>query len=320
MSSPDYSNLAALREQFDRDGYLALTGYFSRERIDMVLAAIARLIEQRPREVVVDNLATGQRTFWADADGRETRRFKFNDFYLLSPEVRELALDKDLSELLALLLREPAVLCNSLNFQKGSNQPKHIDSLYMTPQTDHALIATWTAFEDAHPDSGPLVYYPGSHKIPLFRFKDGTPHAGPGEMPAWTAYIEAQMKERGIPEKIFLAKKGDVFIWHSDLVHGGGAINDQNRTRNSLVCHYYGEADCRKLNCDLAPLHRGYWMRRLRQSVTLPPESFTTGGRVFPEKEYLERYPDVKAAVVAGTMPSGWVHYQAAGFKEGRGV
>lgn len=319
MGFPDYSNTPALREQFNRDGYLALTGYFPPGRIDAVLAAIARLIEQRPREVVVDSLATGKRTFWADADGRETRRFKFNDFYLISDEVRELALDRGLSELLAALLGEPAVLCNSLNFQKGSNQPKHIDSLYMTPQTTQALIATWTAFEDAHPDSGPLVYYPGSHLIPLYRFKDGTHHASPDEMPAWNAYIESQLRERNIPEKVFLARKGDLFIWHSDLLHGGGKINDQNRTRNSLVCHYYGEADCRKLKCDLAPLHRGYWMRRLRQPVTVAPEAFT-GSLPFPEKEYLERYPDVKAAVLAGTCPSGWVHYHAAGFKEGRGI
>lgn len=28
------------------------------------------------------------------------------------------------------------------------------------------LVAAWIAFEDIHPDSGPLVYYPGSHQLP----------------------------------------------------------------------------------------------------------------------------------------------------------
>nr|WP_321984985.1 hypothetical protein [uncultured Lichenicoccus sp.] len=29
------------------------------------------------------------------------------------------------------------------------------------------LAATWTAFEDIHPDSGPLVYYPGHAPLAL---------------------------------------------------------------------------------------------------------------------------------------------------------
>jgi hypothetical protein len=95
MDSSEFSPAPALRDQFDRDGYLALPGYFSAERIDAVIAALTRLIEERAGEVVVDSLATGQRTFWADAGNRETRRFKFNDFYLLSEEVRELSLGLD---------------------------------------------------------------------------------------------------------------------------------------------------------------------------------------------------------------------------------
>ena len=139
------------REQFDRDGYLALEGYFSTDRIDAVRAAIGRLLERAAGEIVVDNMLNGKRTFWSHATNRETRHFKFNDLYLLSEDVRQLVLDKDLARLLNSLLGRPVVLCNSLNFEKGSSQPKHIDSLFMTPQTPHSLIATWIAMEDAHP-------------------------------------------------------------------------------------------------------------------------------------------------------------------------
>ena len=138
-------------------------------------------------------------------------------------------------------------------------------------------------------------------------------------MAAWTSYIEAQVKERGIPEKIFLAKKGDLFIWHSDLLHAGSPIKDIQRTRNSIVCHYYGEADCRRSQSDLVPLNEAFWTRRLRQPVSAPPEVYQNG-TAFPEKEYLQRYPDVRNAVEAGHLPSGKEHYLAHGFKEGRGV
>jgi ectoine hydroxylase-related dioxygenase (phytanoyl-CoA dioxygenase family) len=305
--------------QFEREGYAALEGYFTPHQVDRATAAIRKLLAERSNEVVVDCLRTGQRTFWAQAANPQTRCFKFNDLYLMSAEVRGLALDYGLTSILADLLGEPAVLCNSLNFEKGSSQPKHIDSLYMTPRTPHSLIATWIALEDVHPDSGPLVYYPGSHKIPLYTFNDGTHHATREESADWYDYIDVQIRLRGLKERAFLARKGDVFIWHSDLVHGGSPIADPRRTRSSLVCHYFGETDCIERGADLVPMHGGYWMKRLPQAVSADPAAF--GPKCpFPEETYLRRYPDVREAVEAKLCPSGEFHYREFGFSEGRGV
>jgi len=319
MANFDERQRASYREQFQRDGFVVLEGYFSSERVDALCAEVERLLAERPLEIVVDSRVTGQRAWWADTPYRDTLRFKFNDLYLMSDLVREIALDAPLSGLLAELLGEAPVLCNSLNFRKGSTDHVHIDSLFMTPRTPGALAATWTALEDVHPDAGPLTYFPGSHRLPLYRFSDGSRHAIRSEMPAWLDYITAQMRERGIEEKVFLAKKGDVFIWHSDLVHSGSPIRDLRRTRTSLVCHYYGEADARAMGSDLVAQHSGYWLRRLPQAVLVAPEVFAAG-REFPEEQYLARYPDVKAAVDAGAFASGWAHYEACGFKEGRGI
>jgi phytanoyl-CoA hydroxylase len=321
MTMTQFSEVAtdARPSQFERDGYMALEGYFSPSQIDRVAAAVGRLLRDRPNEVVVDSLRTGQRTFWTHAAEPETRHFKFNDLYLMCEELRELALEAGLTAILADLLGEQAVLCNSLNFEKGSSQPKHIDSLYMTPRTPHSLIAVWIAFEDVHADSGPLAYYPGSHRIPLYTFNDGTHHASRDEIADWFDYIDVQMRLRGLKERRFLARKGDVFIWHADLVHGGSPIADDSRTRSSLVCHYFGEADCVDKGADMVAMNAGYWMRRPQQPVKLDPSVF---GRAFPfpEERYLGRYPDVRSAVAAGLCPSGDFHYRNYGFGEGRGV
>src|SRR4051812_8282031 len=221
----DDTRIETWAAQFERDGFLALPKFFSEEEIDRALAAAEQLKRERPHEIVVDDLAVGERTFLAAARDPQHGRFKFNDLYLQLSEVRDLALSPILSRLLrALLHGDRPVLCFSLNFVQGSAQPIHIDSLYMTPKTQAHLVATWTALEDVHPDAGPLVYYPGSHKIPLYTFSDGTHHARQDEMPGWTAYVEREMQSRGITAQTFLARKGDLFIWHSDLVHGGSAI------------------------------------------------------------------------------------------------
>jgi len=310
---------AGAGQTFERDGYAALEGFFSAQEIDRATSAVRNLLEERSNEVVVDSLHTGRRTFWAQASHPQTRHFKFNDLYLMSDEVRALALDAELTAILGDLLGEPAVLCNSINFEKGSSQPKHIDSLYMTPRTPHALIAAWVALEDVHPDAGPLVYVPGSHRIPLYTFNDGTHHATREEGADWYDYIDVQIRLRGLKERTFLARKGDVFIWHSDLVHGGSPIADPRRTRSSLVCHYFTESDCMERGADIVPLHQGYWMRRLAQPVAADPSAFGPGCP-FPEETYLGRYPDVREDVDAGLFASGEAHYREFGFAEGRGV
>jgi hypothetical protein len=45
-------------------------------------------------------------------------------------------------------------------------------------------------------------------------------------------------EERGLKTEKFMAKKGDVLIWHADLMHGGAPIQDAGRTRKSLVAHF----------------------------------------------------------------------------------
>jgi len=307
------------QSQFERDGYLVLEKYFAPRQIDRAASATTSLLDERPNEVVVDSLRSGRRSFWAQADKREIRSFRFHDLYLMGEEIRELALDPELASILGDLLGEPAVLCNSLSLRKGTSQTIHIDSLYMTPRTPHALVTAWIAFEDVHPDAGPLVYYPGSHRIPLYRFNDGTHHAAPDEEVDWFDYIDVQIRLRGIRERRFLARKGDVIIWHSDLVHGGSPIRDIGRTRASMVCHYFGESDCRHWDLDIVPLHGGYWMRRPHQPVRVDPSAFGPGFP-FPEEAYLMRYPDVREAVEAKLLPSGQFHYRNFGFGEGRGV
>ncbi len=319
MNQTSEIEVGAGQSQFERDGYLVLEKYFAPERIDGAASAMRDLLAERPNEVVVDSLRTGRRMFWAQADRREYRNYEFNDLYLLSEELRELALDPELASVLEALLGEPAVLFSSTNFQRGSSQRMHIDSLYLTPRTPHSLASVWIAFEDVHPDAGPLFYYPGSHRIPLYRFNDGSHHASREEEADWFDYIDVQIRLRGLKQRRFLARKGDVFIWHADLVHGGSPIRDAGRTRASMVCHYFGESDCRERELEVVPLHGGCWMRRQQLPVRPDPEAFIPAFP-FPEESYLRRHPDVRDGVRARVFPSGEYHYRNFGFGEGRGV
>ncbi|MES2999739.1 MAG: phytanoyl-CoA dioxygenase family protein [Pseudomonadota bacterium] len=303
-------------DQFASDGFLVLNGFYRDEQLDRVSSLIAQRKRERPLNVVVDMLDTGERTALGllSPEEIETRRMKISDLYLDMPDIRQLALSSELLSVLTELLGHVPVLCNSLYLEKGSAQPPHVDALYMTPRSEEHLIASWVALEDSHPDAGPLEYFPGSHRLPQMIFSNGTRHFEPDEMPKWEAYMADQVKNAGLAKKSFSAKKGDVLIWHSNLLHGGGQINNPELTRKSLVFHYYSKTDAQAQRCTLEHLNRAFWMNR-------PPHPLPAAVAqklLFNEQAYLARYPDVADAVAAGGFKSGMQHYELFGMREGR--
>jgi ectoine hydroxylase-related dioxygenase (phytanoyl-CoA dioxygenase family) len=301
---------------FSEQGYLVLPGYFPAAVIDAVQTLVERVKMARPFDAVLDDLETGERTVLGLLTQEQAahHRMKLYDLHLAVPPIRALALAPDLMPLLAALLGHAPALCHSLYLNKGSAQDPHVDSLYMTPRTPLHLIAIWVALEDSHPDSGPLEYIPGSHKLPQYRFSDGGFHGIDAEMPDWRAAMEGAAAQTRLEKRVFLAKKGDVFVWHAHLLHGGSPIRDPARTRKSYVFHYFSESDARAAGSILVPEAGAHWINRPPQPVSAD----TLARLPFVEAGYLARYADVAAAVANGDFPDGKTHYEIFGRNEGR--
>jgi phytanoyl-CoA hydroxylase len=253
---------------WNENGYLILPAFLAPSAIDKVIQLQQTLWQQCPSNVVVDDLHTNRRCYMSSiSDEEKEHHFKINDLYLNYLEVLELSLERNLVEVLEELLLDKPVLCNTLSLDYGTQQFLHVDSLYMTPRSYYQLAASWIAFEDCHAEAGPLVYVPGSHKIPIYRFSNGSPHQIDSEFHLWQQYIESKVTEYGLKEETFLPKKGDVFIWHAQLLHGGSSINNPHLTRKSLVSHYFTQSDCIKLGSKIVEFGGGYWMDRPTQKV-----------------------------------------------------
>jgi Phytanoyl-CoA dioxygenase (PhyH) len=144
-----------------------------------------------------------------------------------------------------LMEREPKPL-QTIMAHKGSQQGVHSDSIHMTTYPLGYLSAAWIAFEDIDPDSGPLVYYPGSHKLPYVFSKDvGLSVSEFKELgyasyhDKYEPYIQESIQTNALEPHHFHAKKGDVLIWHANLLHGGSPRNNILLSRRSLVCHFF---------------------------------------------------------------------------------
>jgi hypothetical protein len=144
-----------------------------------------------------------------------------------------------------LMGREPKPL-QTIASHKGSQQGLHSDSIHMTTYPLGYLSAAWIAFEDIAADCGPLVYYPGSHRLPYVFSRDvgitEEDFKNEGYAPyhaKYEPYISRLVEEHRIEPHHFQAKKGDVLIWHANLVHGGSLRKNLDLSRRSVVCHFF---------------------------------------------------------------------------------
>jgi phytanoyl-CoA hydroxylase len=162
------------------------------------------------------------------------------DFHNSSVAGKQIALHPGIVSFLGHVFRSQVVAMQTLTFLRGTEQPAHQDYAYVVADIPSHLAASWVALEDVHPDAGPLFYWPGSHTIPRFDWGNGpflTPSSTRDET-SFRDHIEAACAARGLQRREFLPRKGDVFLWHAALAHGGAPVIDPDRTRKSLVTHY----------------------------------------------------------------------------------
>ncbi len=148
----------------------------------------------------------------------------------------------------SMVLGRQAIPFQTIASYKGSQQSEHSDSIHMTTYPLGYLAACWVAMEDIHADSGPLVYYPGSHRLPYLFSHDVGISTDDFRERGYATYaeryepaIKREIAEHAIPPQHFTARKGDVLFWHANLLHGGSARNDMRHSRKALVHHYFAE-------------------------------------------------------------------------------
>jgi ectoine hydroxylase len=236
-AQPGYHDLSpTLREkvrQFIEEGYLILENFVPAAETQAMNAEVENL------------LVSGKAGF------NFTGRKIFNLFEQSQVANERFFRRPELLQLLTFLLGKKIIPFQSLNFTVGSEQKAHSDSIHMTTEPQGFMIAAWYALEDCTTENGPLVYYPGSHRLPFVSTSDydsgnTTFTIGNHSNERYEAKIKETIAAHGLLPKQFLAKRGDVLLWHSNLLHGGSpitgkSIDNQPITRKSMVCHYFAD-------------------------------------------------------------------------------
>lgn len=185
---------------------------------------------------------------FADPKGDKTvGERRIQDAWKFDDDVRAIAANHSVLDLLSKLYGRRAFPFQTLNFPVGTQQEAHSDSVHFSSLPERFMCGIWLAMEDITPDSGPLFYYPGSHQWPIVNniligrrgYGSRLSSAQDPYQVAWGALC----KSHDAQKEIFLAKKGQALIWCANLLHGGSPQNSPELTRWSQVTHYYFD-DC----------------------------------------------------------------------------
>jgi len=218
-----------------RDGYAVFD--FPDPEIDQRIERIRRRLS--PELGIVDD---GSR------DGvKMGGKGRVQDAWKNDEDVRAIAANPKVLDLLSRLYGRRAFPFQTLNFPVGTQQHPHTDAVHFSSIPERFMCGVWLAMEDIDAGAGPLCYVPGSHTWPIITntmvgrrgWGQDLPSAQVPYEDAWRAIVAA----RGARMEQFMARKGQALIWAANLLHGGSPQTDPTRTRWSQVSHYFFD-DC----------------------------------------------------------------------------
>lgn len=218
-------NQESLIHFFDK-GYSVIRNFITTEQADQINSEIQTMLDNKQIE------------------------FKYGNKLMFaihkSALIKKIGLEPSLLKLLDVLMDGKTKLFQSINFINGSQQKTHSDSIHMTTFPLGGLIGVWVALEDVSPDQGALHYYPGSHKLPYYMNSDYDNDGnlimlGNKGYKGYEVMLEEKVKELNLQKEVFDCKKGDMLIWHANILHGGEPHTNKDKTRKSMVFHFFDE-------------------------------------------------------------------------------
>ncbi len=166
---------------------------------------------------------------------------RIQEAWRISQSIKDLAVCPRILQILTELYGRKPLPFQTLNFPIGTEQAAHSDSIHFNSEPFGMMCGVWIALENIGMDQGPLIYYPGSHRLPEMNYPDIGLEPERKNYPRYEAYLEELIQKQELKPSYGILKKGEALVWAANLLHGGAPQNDKSLTRHSQVTHYYFE-------------------------------------------------------------------------------
>lgn len=212
---------------FMRDGYVILDELLPEDLL------------QRANEALDQAVAQGWQGYrYGDSTRLEQMHVHF-------PAIRDIWLYPAVHRFLSIIFGVPSEPCQSLVYVFGSQQDAHQDTVHLTPFPAGLMCGVWIALEDVQAGSGELVVYPASHKLPRVYMHDVGCRKVEGDWSEFGSKVVSRwnklLQESGAQPVPYYAKRGQILIWHENLMHAGSIRKDPSLSRRSVVTHHFAK-------------------------------------------------------------------------------
>ena len=218
------------RTVFERDGFVALSSFYSEDELLAIEDAVECFIAERvptlsPEHVYFENKSN-------PSSLKQIQRLnEYESFFerMMNDKPKKLAQE---------LLGEPVIGKNLQYFNKppifGNATPPHQDAYYFMIKPCHA-VTMWLALDEVDEGNGCIRYVSGSHMQGL------RPHARTetlGFSQGISDYGDGDLDN----EKVVMAASGDLLAHHALTIHRAGSNQSATRSRRALGFIFYGES------------------------------------------------------------------------------
>jgi ectoine hydroxylase-related dioxygenase (phytanoyl-CoA dioxygenase family) len=215
-------------ESFDRDGYIVLESPgFADEQLDAIVDALRG-------KYIYGAAKVGE-------DGLYYSHGRVLDAWQIDDNIRGVATNPTILAILQELYGRKPLPFQTINFEFGTEQSVHSDTISFNSDPPGFMCGVWVALEDVDMNNGPLIYYPGTHKLPEVKMQDVGAPARHESRPEYERFMTEKLEREGHEPRHGTMRKGQALIWSSNILHGGAPRRDPARTRNSQVTHYFFE-------------------------------------------------------------------------------
>ena len=232
------------------------------------------------------------------------------DAWRTTPAVSRIATSPTVLEVLRTVYQKPPVPFQTLNFERGTEQRAHSDTIHFNSLPFGFMCGVWVALEDIDASNGPLLYYPGSQRLPVFHMDELGLRSEKSEYQKYEDRIAQILVDRGFQPQRALLKRGQALIWSANIFHGGSKVLNSARTRLSQVTHYYFPGCIYYTPLLSSPEEQRWVLRQVRDIRTgeLVPEYEGVQHRRKRDRRprgWLARIPLLRRLLADGVDPAG---------------
>jgi len=238
---PTVSDPAAVRDYYEREGYVVVRGLVDHGACDQMRAAFDG--EVKPFDGYIYRQAS------ANPERHVRTKFGFMLNSILNihavdprffPTFRrrgaDLITSAPLQRAVQAILGEPGKIVQSMYFEGNPATWAHQDTYYLDSEKLGAMVGVWIALEDIAPGAGRFFIYPRSHLIDLAlnrgEMSIASNHAG------YKTQVIDIIRRHGLECRAPALRKGDVLFWSSKTIHGSIDTTQPEHSRSSVTSHY----------------------------------------------------------------------------------